>query len=138
MKKWFLDENKSIADIMVVVYGQDKEKLLKNSLLAFTSIITDIKKLKSKYKIKIKIKESSFPKLLFNFVEQLIYLKDSQNILFKEAKLRLLKNHLIGQLIGDKISLTLPIKTDIKALTYHSFLVKKAKNYYRAKLVFDV
>lgn len=141
MKKWIIREDKNIADILIEVYGKGELDLFQNVLQAFSSIITDLIKIKPKERITFKIKEDSFSSLVFNFIERLIFLKDTKGLIFKEGEFELKgdKNFILKTtLIGEKISQNLPIKIDIKALTYHKFKVEKKKSYYKATLVFDI
>jgi len=141
MKKWIIKEDKNIADVFIEVYGADEEEFFQNILQAFTNIVTDLKKIKTKEKLSFKLKAENLSELVFNFVDRLIYLKDVKNLLFRKGRFLFKKNHqllLAGELLGEKISDKLPIKIDIKALTHHKFKVKKEKKGLKATLVFDI
>jgi SHS2 domain-containing protein len=140
MKKWIIREEKNIADILIEVYGKDEYELLNNIIQAFTSIITDLKKMKLKEKLSFKIKANNLADLVFYFVERLIYFKDVKDLLFKKGAFSLEKNrqlYLSVNLLGEKISQNLPVKIDIKALTRHKFAIEK-NIYYKAVMVFDI
>jgi SHS2 domain-containing protein len=140
MKKWVIKEDKNIADILIEIYGKNEQDLFQNVLQGFTSIIVDFKKLRVKEKFSFKMTADSLTELVFNFVEELIYLKDTKGLLFKKGKFLLKQNNkltLTAVLFGEKISDKIPIKIDIKALTRHKFRVEKNK-YYKATMVFDI
>lgn len=140
--KWKIIDDQNIADIVVEVYGKNSEDLFGNILEAFTDIITKINKVKEEKEISIKITGKNLQDLVLNFINQLIYLKDTTFMIFKNGKFKLTftKNgySLFSLLLGQKISKNLPIKTDIKALALHKFKVEKIRNKYKVSLVFDI
>lgn len=141
MKKWQVKEDKNIADVMIEIFGKNEKELFQNLLTGFASIITNPKKLKEKEKFSFKMTAFTFEELVFNFVEELIYLKDTKAVIFKKGKFVFKKDtkfNLEAVLWGEKISEALPIKIDIKAITRHKFEVKKEKNKLKVIIVFDV
>lgn len=142
MKKWIVKEDQNIADVMVEVYGKNEEDIFHNILEAFTNIITEVEKIKPVKEISLKITGEDLDELIFNFIEQLIYLKDTKQMLFSAGSFQVMftKNGytLFVGLKGQKITKNLPIKIDIKALTYHKFKVEKKDHEYKITLVFDI
>lgn len=136
--KWRVVEDKNIADLYLTVFGKDKKTLLKNIVLAFADQITDLKKIQENIKEKIVINQKNFEKIVFELINRLIYLKDVKETIFKKSQFCLKKNYLETILIGQKISDNLPLKIDIKALTYHKFKIEKKKKLLVAHLVFDI
>ncbi len=131
-------EDKNIADINLKIWANTKEALFNEIISAFSNQITQTDKIKKKIKEEIILKEKNFSDLVFGFIEKLIYFKDAKNLIFKEGKIVLSNNQIKGYLFGQKINQDLPIKIDIKAITYHKFRVKKEKNFYCLYLVFDI
>lgn len=136
--KWVVVDDKNIADLYLKVFGQDKINLLKNIVEAFSDQISNINQLKTNLKEKIVIKEDNFENLIWEFINQLIYLKDVKRKLFKKGEFFLGKKILQATLFGQKITNKLPLKVDIKALTYHKFKIEKEKNDYQVHLIFDI
>ncbi|OGK12552.1 hypothetical protein A3C98_02030 [Candidatus Roizmanbacteria bacterium RIFCSPHIGHO2_02_FULL_37_15] len=140
--KWLVRDNQNIADILVEVYGRKEEELFENILAAFTNIITEVKKVKEEKETPIKITGKNLSTLILNFINQLIYLKDTSLLLFKWGVFNLTYTEkgysLYSLLRGQKISKDLPIKTDIKALALHKFKVEKNSKGYKVCLVFDI
>ncbi|MBI2051231.1 archease [Candidatus Roizmanbacteria bacterium] len=140
MKKWVIREKEIIADVQAEVFGKSREALFNNLVGAFSSIITDPERIQAKEKITFSLSAQDFQELVFSFVEKLIYLKDVRTILFKNGKFMLKegkKPTLKATLYGEKITQRLPIKIDIKALTWHKFKVEK-NDVWKATLVFDI
>ncbi len=147
MLRWRVFEDKNIADILVEVYGKNKKELFLNIVKMFSSIISDIKKIKENREWKIEVKEDKFSDLVFSFIDKLIFLKDTKGLLFKDGDFKIKQNDnkikqndkllLTALLKGAKVTKDLPIKIDIKALTRHKFKIEKNK-YYKVIMVFDV
>ena len=139
MRRWRIIEEENIADLVVEVFGESKEKLLENILFAFTSLTTEINKVKPTDQLKnLEIKGANFEELIFNFVEKLIFLKDAKLLLFKKGKFKIEDQKIKADLFGQKIVSGLPLKIDIKALTKHKFGVVKDSSYYKVFMVFDI
>jgi len=137
-KKWEIVEDKNIADVFLVVFGKTKNALLNNLLEAFAAIITEIKEINNlKEKITFKVEAFDFSEQIFLFIEKLIYLKDTKNLIFKKGDFCFKKNSIEATLFGQKLT-HLPIKVDIKALTRHKFDLKIKNGTYRLSLVFDI
>ncbi|MBI4226188.1 archease [Candidatus Roizmanbacteria bacterium] len=140
--KWQTIDNQNIADIMIEVYGKNEADLFGNILEAFTDIITKVNKIKEKKEIAIKITGKNLPDLIINFINQLIYLKDTALMVFKNGKFKFTFTEdgysLYSVLSGQEIAKNLPIRIDIKALALHKFKVQKIHNKYKVSLVFDI
>jgi|SRR3989344_4441613 len=141
--KWKIIDNKNLADILLEVYGKNEEVLFSNILLAFLNIITDKNQIKEEKEILMKLAADSIPELIENFVNELIYLKDSKLLLFRGGKFKVSYTEkglsLFAALKGQRLRRNIAIKTDIKALTRHKFGVeKKGRGYYKVTMVFDI
>lgn len=131
-------EDKNLADIYLKVWAKTKKDLFNEIVSTFSNQITYTDRVKKEIKEKINLKEKNFSDLVFKFIEKLIYLKDVKNLIFKKGEIVLKNNQIKGYLFGQKINQDLPIKLDIKAITYHKFKVRKEKNFYYLYLVFDI
>ena len=82
MKKYkFIDHT---ADVMFDAYGKNLNKVFENAALATFEVQCNLKKVERKVKKKIKLKNEDMEKLLFDFLEELIYLKDAKYLLFNK------------------------------------------------------
>jgi len=140
--KWKIIDDKNIADIIIEVSGKSEEDLFSNILEAFTDVITKITEVKEEKDIAIKITGENLSDLILNFINKLIYLKDTDFMVFRSGKFKLTFTEegysLFSLLSGQKIRKNLSIKTDIKALALHKFKVQKIGNKYKVSLVYDV
>ena len=83
------------ADAKFRAYGKDLNEQFVNAALAMTSILFDPKKVKSKIKKEIKIKGLDQKSLLYNLLEELLYLMDTEFFLLnKVSNLKIKDNSL--------------------------------------------
>jgi len=141
MKKYkFFDHT---ADVLFEAYGKTLNELFENSALALQETQTDLKDVKQKIKRKINLKNKSVEMLLFDFLQELIYLKDADYMLFSKFKIKIKKdknNYILNsEVSGEKINPKKhELKVDVKAITLHKFYVKKIKDKWKAQIILDI
>ena len=126
------------ADIQFQAFGNTLEEVFANSALAmFNAMSTS--KVKEKLKRKISVSGKDNEALLYNFLEELLFLFDSEHFfLSKVGKMRIENGMLRAEVIGDKAG-KYSIRIDVKAITYNNMVVKKLKqDLYVAQVVLDV
>jgi len=124
------------ADIKFKAYGASLEKVFENCALAVSQYISRQKVIKSKIKKKIKLEGQDSEAMLYNFLDELVFLLDAKRFVISKAKVKIKGNKLKATLYGDKAS-----KYDldhIKAATYAEMYVKKTKSGWEAQAVMDV
>jgi len=132
-------ENVAIADIAFEAYGKTLNEVFENCAYAFFDITCNPKTIKQKIRIIIKLKDKDEKKLLYDFLSELIFLKDSKQLIFSKVKVSIKNNELKTTLYGDKISYDKhELRNDVKAITYHMFNLEKIKNNYKATIVVDI
>lgn len=125
MKKYiFL---KHTADMKFQAFGKDIAECFKNSAYAFREIITK-SKIKQSTKKTIRTKGKDSESLLYNFLEEFIFLMDTKNLIMAEVdSIEIEKNKngmkLKSVIYFDSIKKYKTI-TDIKAVTYNDMFVK--------------
>ena len=136
--RWKIIEDKNIADVLIEVYGKNEEDLFANVLDAFTDTITKIDRVRKEEETSIKITGKNLQDLVLNFINQLVYLKDTSLLLFRSGKFKVTYTEqgysLFSILTGQKITKNLPIKTDVKAVTLHKFKIQKIGKMYKVSL----
>lgn len=133
MKFKFLDHK---ADIKFQAFGKSLEQAFSNAALAFTSVMIDYKKIKSKITKKISTKGIDLKNLLYNFLEQLIILVDTENFLVSKVKSLKIKNlTLTAEFIGDNLQ-NYEVHNHIKAVTYNQMEIKEKP--YILQVVLDI
>lgn len=140
MKFKFL-EDVAIADIAYIAYGKNLSELFENAALALSDCMINPKGVKNKIKKEITLKSEKLDILLYDFLSELIFLKDTDGILFSKYKIDIdektvsLKATCIGEQIDRKRH---ELRNDVKAVTMHLFEIKKQKGKYSATVVVDI
>ncbi|MDP4012163.1 MAG: archease [Candidatus Nanoarchaeia archaeon] len=138
MKFKFL-EKIATADIAFESYGKTLRELFENTALAFADVTADLKSVKAKTKKIIRLENEDSEQLLFDFIGELIYIKDADYFIFKEFYIKLKEGKLIAECYGEKInSKKHNLRNDVKAITYHMYKISKTKSGYKAMIVLDV
>jgi SHS2 domain-containing protein len=136
VKYKFLDHT---ADIKFQAYGKTIEEAFENSALAMLSDIYG-KKVKETKKIKIKVKGGDFEGLLYNFLEEFLFLLDSKGFLAcKVKKIKIDKKNfkLEAELFGDDAK-NYGFTNTVKAITYNDMFVKNNNRKWVIQVVLDV
>jgi len=138
MKFKFLEHT---ADIKFQAFGNNIKEVFENSALALKKTICKLK-IQEKQEKKIKAKGKDFESLLYDFLEEFLYLLDAEDFLLaKIKKIEISKSggHMIlnAIVVGDKAS-NYDFTNQVKAITYSDMFVKKQKDKYTAQVVLDV
>ncbi len=132
-------EKVAIADIAFEAYGKSLNEVFENSAYAFFDMTCNPKTIKNKIKKNINVKADNEKDLLYNFLSELVYIKDSKQLIFSKVKVLIKKNELKATLFGDKINYEKQeLRNDVKAVTMHLFNIVKTKSGYKATIVVDV
>jgi len=128
------------ADIGVIVYGGNLKALFENAGKAFFHLITDLKKVRCRIEKKVVIEGESLERLMVDWLSELLYLHDVENLLFKEFKIESVgKGGLKATARGEPFEEGVhAIKTEVKAVTYHQIEVRQEKGRWRAQVIFDL
>lgn len=126
------------ADIKFKASGSTLGKAFENSALAmFHSMYK--KRVDADLKNHIEVSGRDLESLLYNFLEELLFLLDSENFFLSEIKVRVdeKKFKLEADIFGDSAG-KYPIGLDVKAVTYNEMFVKKEKGRWVCQAVLDV
>jgi SHS2 domain-containing protein len=140
MRKYvFLDHT---ADVLFEAYGKNLDELFTNAALALQEIQVKLSTVKPKQKHMIKVEGEKVDLLLFDFLQELIYIKDVKELLFSKFKVCVKKNTkyvATATCLGEKIDFKKhECKVDAKAITLHQFEVKKEKGHWKARVIVDI
>jgi SHS2 domain-containing protein len=135
MKYKFLSHT---ADIKFRAFGKTLNEVFENSGLAMVHVFYDKTIKYSKIK-KINVKGKDLESLMYNFLEELLFLIDAGGFLPGKIKVNIDKDKKIlsSELAGDNIK-DYKVRPDVKAITYNDMFVKKIKNKFVAQVVLDV
>jgi len=128
---------KHTADIKFQAFGKTKEECYGNAGLAFVKAMVD-EDVKSVKKKKIKVEGNDEVSLLYNFLERLLVLLDSEEfVVGKISKLKIKDKKLECEISGDKAG-NYEFHIDVKAITYSEMFVKQNKEGWVCQVVLDV
>jgi len=139
MKYKYIDHT---ADLKVRAYGKTLEEAFANAAIGGFDFLTDTTKIKKKTEKKISIKSKRLEALLYDFLEELLFLLDTESFIisdFKDMKIKQAKDkfELTCVAQGDSYK-NYDVKGDIKAITYSEMLIKKEKTGFVIEAVFDI
>ena len=142
MTKYKFLEDVAIADIAYEAYGKDLNELFENAALAIFELSANLKTIESRQKIEFELENQTIENLLYDFLSEILFLKDSKYMVFKRVKVSIMGRKpykLKAVLQGDTINpQKQQLENDIKAVTMHMFEVKKVKSRYKATVVVDI
>ncbi len=136
MKKFDLIEH--TADIGLTAYGQNLAEAFSNAAYGLFSLITDLRKVRQVESRTVELQEKNPEDLLFEWLNHLIYLFDTEQIVFKECEIQEFDGHKIKAVChGEKVDPERhEIKLGVKAATYHQLKVDAEKN--QVQVIFDI
>ena len=142
MPKYKFLEDVAIADIAYEAYGKNLNELFENAAFAIFELSADVKTIDAKNKLEVKLENEKIDNLLYDFLSEILFLKDSKYMVFKKVKVNIAENkkyELKSILEGDAINPEKQqLENDIKAVTMHMFKVERKKNNWKATIVLDI
>ncbi|MBS3168616.1 archease [Candidatus Woesearchaeota archaeon] len=141
MKYKFFDHT---ADVLFEAYGKNLEELFENAALATESIMVETKSIKKKEQYDIFLQASDIENLLYDFLSELIFLKDTEGLLFSKFSIIITcskgKYELNAKCEGDFIDRERhELIADAKAVTLHEFKVEqKEDRSWFSKVIIDI
>ena len=128
------------ADIGLVIYGENLKALFGNAGEAFFHLITDLRKVRHRVERRINIGGESLDRLMVDWLSELLYLHDVENLLFKGFKVESVgKDGLNAIVKGEPFREGIHvIKTEVKAVTYHRIEVRQENGRWRAQIILDL
>ncbi len=137
-------EDVAIADVAFEATGKTLKELLESAALAVTNtMVKNLNSIKHKVEKKFIVTGENTEKLLFNFLQEIIFYKDAELLLFNKFELVISpkkgKLQLNVEAYGEKLDRKKhELVVDVKAVTYHSFEVKETKNGWEARVILDI
>src|SRR3989344_7698239 len=127
-------EDVSIADVAFEATGKTLEGMFESAGLAVTNVmVKDLKSVKPKVRKSIKLENKDVEKLLFNFLQEFVFWKDKDLLLFSKVCVKIKHQDgyfLSATLSGEKIDAKRhEMLVDVKAVTWHLFKVEKTKGW---------
>lgn len=135
-------EDIATADIAFEVSSEDLNKLFEEAGFALSESMIKTEDLSSKIKRRISLENKNIDRLLFDFLAEIIFLKDSETLVFKDFNVDIKKNEIYklkAKLSGEIIDCRRhELRNDVKAVTFHRFEVKKENEKWKARVILDI
>lgn len=135
-------EDVAIADVAFEAEGQTLPEVFEASALALTEVMVDLDGLSPVSSHEISLTAGDLETLLFRWLAELIYLKDSACLLFRRFQIAIRQEaewQLRATVWGERIDYSrMPLKLDVKAVTYHMFALEETADGWKAMIVLDI
>ena len=137
-------EDIAIADVAFEATGKNLEELFESAGLAVTNtMVKDLKSVKQKITKNIEVKSDNVEMLLFNFLQEIIFYKDAELLLFNKFEIDIKNQNkkwtLKAKAYGEKLNMKKhELLVDVKAVSLHNFKVEETKSGWKADVILDV
>ena len=130
------------ADAKFQAFGKSLEEAFSNAALATAALMWDWRKVEKHVEHQIQVEGSDLKQLLCSFLEEIIYLLDTQMFLLatvERMQIELSDNKCISSAVfkGDKYSKKYKIFGEVKAITYNEMRIEK-NGYFMIQVVVDM
>ena len=128
------------GDVGVMVYGDSLAGLFTHAAEALFLVMTEPRKIREKESRDLSLKASGPEALLVTWLNEFLYLFDTQRLLFRHFDiLRLDGLELEATARGEAYEEGRhPINTAIKAVTYHQLKISNEKGVWKTRIIFDL
>ena len=137
-------EDVAIADVAFEAEGKTLEELFESSGFALTNtMIKDLGQLEQRVEKSFEVEAEDVEMLLFNYLQELIFYKDAERLLFNKFELDIEQKedrwHLGVKAYGEEIDREKhELLADAKAVALHNFKVEEKAKGWRAMVIVDV
>ncbi len=134
----------AIADVAFEATGKTVEKMFESAGLAVTNtMVKDLKSVKQKVTKNIKVNADNVGMLLFNFLQEIIFYKDAELLLFSKYDIDVKNENgkweLKAKAYGEKLDMKKhELLVDVKAVSLHNFKIEERKGGWKADIILDV
>lgn len=135
-------EDIATGDAAFEAEGRTLEELFVEAAVATFEVMVDTMGVEAKITREVELKNEAVDGLLFDWLSELVYLKDAEAVLFSKFNVNIKKNdayELMARVSGENINQQKHIlRSDVKAITYHLFEVKKTGENWTARVILDI
>jgi len=130
------------SDFAFEVIADSISDLFRGAGIAMMMAMVDVEKLEAEKTWKFDLKSESLELLLFDFLGELIYLKDVDSVLFKDFEIVFTKEEKLSLKCSAQGSLIdyskYEILTDVKAVTMHEFCFERRDEDWYCHIIVDL
>jgi len=131
------EEIEHTADVGIRAYGRSLNELFANAAEGIFSLIADLSSVKAVGEVEVRLTAEDIPTLLLKWLSELLYIHETQNLLFCKFDVDVKGTSLQGRAWGEAIDKKRhELKLVIKAVTRHRLAVDAKKGF--AEVIFDI
>lgn len=131
------EEIEHTADVGIRAYGRSLDELFANAAEGMFSLIADLTAVKPVGEIEVRLQADDIPTLFLRWLGELLYIHETQRLLFSSFDVHVDGNSLQGHARGEAIDKKRhELKLMIKAVTRHGLVVDPEKGI--ADVIFDI
>lgn len=137
-------EDVATADIAFRAWGKDLEETFRAAADATMNVmIENLDSIRPKEERSLRLENEALDMLLFNFLQELIYFKDSEKLLLRIKDIRIDQASNISFLYATTYGETLDPavhqqRVDVKAVTLHRFALEHNPDGWQAEVILDI
>ncbi len=135
-------EDIATGDAAFEADGRTLEELFTEAAIATFEVMVDTKSVEPRITKEVELKNEAVDGLLFDWLSELVYLRDAEAVLFCKFNVNIKKNNayeLKASASGENIDHQKhELRSDVKAITYHMFEVKKTEENWTARVILDI
>mgnify|MGYP003978317509 FL=1 len=142
MEEYIFLDDIATADVAIESRGDTLEELFTASAMATFEVMSDTSSIQPKIKKTLHLEHSEIDGLLFDWLAEIIYLKDSEFMLFGKYDLKITKDtnyQLDAEILGEEINQAKhDLRCDVKAITFHLFEVYEKNGKWISRFILDI
>jgi SHS2 domain-containing protein len=131
----------AIADCALEIHGRDLDDLFATAARALADVMVEPDTVPRDVERALELEASALDLLLHDWLSELIFLKDSERLVFPEAvvSVRAVPPALTARLRGGRIDPPRTgLRADPKAVTFHQFMLEPRGAGWYARVVIDI
>jgi SHS2 domain-containing protein len=135
-------EGMALADCAIDLHGDSLADLFETAARAVAEVMVDPATVRPTEERTVELAAPSLDLLLFDWLSELIYLKDVEQLVFTDARVQVHHDsscRLTARLAGGPIDPERTgLRADAKAVTFHQFALERQGAGWRARVVIDI
>jgi SHS2 domain-containing protein len=128
------------GDLGVVVRGNDLPQLFEHAAAAFFHVLTESRRIRPREAREILLEAPGLEELLVEWLGEFLYLFETEGLLFMTFEVHELDPHRIRAVARGETyeEGRHPIKTLIKAVTFHQLRIRQERGVWKAQIILDL
>ena len=126
------------ADVKFRATGENLEEMFVSSAEALNEVIRGNITILEQKEISFSVEGHDVENLLYNFLEEFLYLLDARNFLVSKIKSIQIKNKKLECTVAGDSADNYAFTNDVKAVTYNEMFVREENGKFKCQVVLDV